>query len=416
MTAIEFFDLTSVENVVSTLISTPDKVIFIGENKNMKRFAPVFQAFLDRRGLTTVVEYRSVPQNDLPRTVEELSRIVEEEEDCVFDLTGGNDLALVALGMVYERYRDKKNIQLQRFNVRNSAVTDCDGDGQVVADDAPLLTVEELIGLHGGTIREEEEDHAGTFCWDLTPDFIEDVEMLWNVCREDPGLWNTQLNVLGAVAKQIIDGDPLSVSADLNTLQRLLPAQGTTYVDIRDLLRFLDSYGFIEDLEEDDGRVIFAFKNEQVRRCLIKAGTVLELKVLITANRLTEKDGTPCYTASMNGVFIDWDGALHEGGDDKKDTENEIDVVLLRGLQPVFISCKNGAVEDDELYKLEAVADRFGGPYVKKVLVATYLGKHGDSKEHFRQRAKDMKIHLVDGVHDMDDREFDKTIKQLVNS
>lgn len=67
--------------------------------------------------------------------------------------------------------------------------------------------------------------------------------------------------------------------------------------------------------------------------------------------------------------------------DEEKDTENEIDVVLMKGLTLIFISCKNGQVDDDELYKLESVTNRFGGLYAKKVLIATYLGKKTKSME-----------------------------------
>jgi len=38
---------------------------------------------------------------------------------------------------------------------------------------------------------------------------------------------------------------------------------------------------------------------------------------------------------------------------------------------PVFISCKNGRVNQMALYELDAVANRFGGKYVRKELAAT---------------------------------------------
>ena len=120
------------------------------------------------------------------------------------------------------------------------------------------------------------------------------------------------------------------------------------------------------------------------------------------------------YTAFKNGVYIDWDGKVASG--DEKDTVNEIDVILMKGMIPVFVSCKNGNVEEDELYKLDTVASRFGGTYAKKVLIATKLGKKPGGVEHFKQRARDMKIHLIDGVHEFDDARFQKMIMNLGNS
>lgn len=414
MTAIEFFNRTPLDNVVSSLTTVPDKIIFIGENKQMKAFEGAFQTFLAKRGLEIEVDYRSVPQNDIDLLVKELSAIVETEEDCVFDLTGGEDLALVALGMVYQKYRDTRNIQLQRFNMRSGVVTDCDRDGTVVYTGKPTLSVEELIGLHGGVIREETEEHVGTYPWELTPDFVEDVELLWSLCRDDPGRWNAQLNVMGVLQKFVYDEDPLSILADMSALRAALFEADVRYTEIDDLLRFLDSYGLIEDLENDGQRIIFAYKNDQVRHCLAKAGTVLELKVLIAVRQLTGPEGTAYYSDSMAGVFIDWDGDLHSWADNEKDTENEVDVVLMRGMQPVFISCKNGAIEEDELYKLSTVTERFGGTYARKVLIATYLGKKADSMGHFRQRAADMKIQFIEGVHEFTDQQFLKMVKHLV--
>ena len=97
----------------------------------------------------------------------------------------------------------------------------------------------------------------------------------------------------------------------------------------------------------------------------------------------------------------------------EKDTANEVDVVLMRGIVPVFISCKNGEIKDDELYKFDAVATRFGGTYAKKVLIATYLNKKPASMKDFRQRAKDMKIKFIDGVHTLSDEKFEQIIKNL---
>ena len=120
----------------------------------------------------------------------------------------------------------------------------------------------------------------------------------------------------------------------------------------------------------------------------------------------------------MCGVFIDWDGELHDRLDDEHDTENEIDVVLMKGVMPVFISCKNGTIDGEELYKLVAVARRFGGKYVKKVLIATYLGRKADSDsmKHLRQRAKDMKINFIDGVHTLDSGEFYKMLRNITSN
>lgn len=303
-----------------------------------------------------------------------LSEIVEAEEQCVFDLTGGDDLVLVAMGIVYQKYSDK-NIQMQRFNVRNGIVTDCDNDGTIIYSGVPEISVEENIMIHGGVVRYEAEDDDRTFSWELSDDFVCDVDTMWNICKINPGLWNAQLNVLEAFDLFAADNSSLDVSVNISAVQDYLKTEGVKYVSIKGLLRALDKKRLIYAYMDDGQNVSFTYKNEQVKKCLTKAETILELKVLTSAKNLFGKDNESFYTDSMSGVYIDWDGNLHNIVDEEKDTENEIDVVLMKGMTPIFISCKNGHVDDDELYKLETVTNRFGGIYAKKALIATYLGR-----------------------------------------
>lgn len=413
MTAVEFYDRTPIENVISSLTTVPDKIIFIGDGKVMKKFDSVYRTFLEARGLNIELAYRNIKKNDLNNIVEVLSDIVETEEQCVFDLTGGEDLVLVAMGIVFQKHSNK-NIQMQRFNIRNGVVTDCDNDGTILYSGVPEVTVEEHIRLHGGAVRYENGNDDRTFRWELSDDFVNDIEKMWSICRTNPGLWNAQLNVLEAFETCMVEPS-LNVMVNISTIQEHLKYVGVKYVSIKGLLRTLDQKHLIYSYADDGQNISFTYKNEQVKKCLIKAGTVLELKVLIAANGLLNKDGTVFYTDSMNGVYIDWDGNLHDLTDEEKDTENEIDVVLMKGLTPIFISCKNGQVDDDELYKLESVTNRFGGLYAKKVLIATYLGKKTKSMKYFKQRAKDMKINLIDGVHQLSDEQFSKMVKHLIN-
>ena len=135
------------------------------------------------------------------------------------------------------------------------------------------------------------------------------------------------------------------------------------------------------------------------------------MKMLVTALDARNKDGELAYNDVVNGVYIDWDGEIHtEKG--VQDTENEIDVLMMHGIIPVFVSCKNGKIETEELYKLNSVAERFGGSYAKKVLIASSLGD-GKSDKAFRQRAKDMNIRIVDKITEKNDEELSSIIASL---
>ena len=102
----------------------------------------------------------------------------------------------------------------------------------------------------------------------------------------------------------------------------------------------------------------FNFKNRSVQQCLLKSGVLLELYITIIAESI-EENGQKIYNDVMMGAQIDWDGIKSPMSG--IDVANEIDVVLMRGLRPIFISCKNGSFLPEELYKLSAVAKHFGG-------------------------------------------------------
>ncbi len=417
MTIVEFFNRIPLENIISAVTTDPDKIIFIGDGKQMERTELVYWHLLDQLQLdNTDLDFIPVKTGDLDEIIQVLTEIVETEEDLVFDLTGGEDLALVAMGIIYERYKDTKNIQMQRYNIRSGVVTDCDNDGNVVSDYIPEISVDEMISVHGGKVRHMEDGGGkGTYDWIFTDGFMSDIEKMWEICKQDPGKWNTQANALGHYCA-IGCREGLDFYCNLNDAENRVTSGGNKFIMLPSFLNSLRNAGLISRLEITEKDVTFRFKDEQVKKCLTKAGLILELKVLIAGVSLENKDGTPYYTSFMNGVHIDWDGEIHFQFDEDVDVENEIDVVFMKGMIPVFISCKNGQVDVEELYKLDAVASRFGGPYAKKIVVATYLGKDTTSARYFLQRAQDMDIHVEENVHLLDDKKFSKMIKNLVNT
>ncbi|MBQ3225766.1 MAG: hypothetical protein IJB48_01775, partial [Clostridia bacterium] len=95
------------------------------------------------------------------------------------------------------------------------------------------------------------------------------------------------------------------------------------------------------------------------------------------------------------------------------DTKNEIDLLVMRKLIPIFISCKNGEVHKEALYELETVAEHYGGKYAKKMLLSTYVDNDDSSKGYILQRACDMGISVLCGIHDMSKAEIKERLRQL---
>lgn len=144
MTFIEFFDETCIENICVSLLKVPDRIILVGGDtgtlsKHIMRYDELFRA----RGQHVLFEKRVINKNNLFGIVEVLEAIINTYPDCHFDLTGGDDLYLTAMGIVFERYKEKK-INMHRYSIASDKLIDCDADGEVFAyDSLPVLTVAE---------------------------------------------------------------------------------------------------------------------------------------------------------------------------------------------------------------------------------------------------------------------------------
>ena len=412
MTYIEFFDKTSVVNICACLTNVPERVVFIGGDlKPMQRQAERYQQIFANRGHNIEFICKSVNKNSLSCVVETLKDIVNTYDNIAVDLTGGEDLMLVAMGIIQERYKDK-HIQLHRFNARNNTIFDCDADGCTIQKDSLSLTVEENIRAYGGDIVYVGEKENTTYLWDMNEEFIKDIANMWDICKENVRLWNTQIGVLEAAESCRLECEnPLITEANISAIKEKLAVLGAKYITNYQILNSLNVAGLIA-YHYDNELITIGYKNEQVKRCLTKAGQILEMKVFSIMKSLESEPGVPYYDA-MNGVFIDWDGRIHSVEENACDTENEIDIVAMKGIVPVFISCKNGYISTDELYKLKSVAERFGGEYSRKILIATAIDDSKDHDRHFRQRADDMNIRIIDNFVEMTDREMEKVLKNV---
>lgn len=417
MTYVEFFDTEISENIIGCLTVAPERVVYIGHSsKKMKRHIKNYRRVFEARGENIEFLYKTVAKNDLDGAVETIGEIVESYGECVFDITGGDELLCLALGIVKER-KVHKNIKITKYNLRTNTVYDCGKGTSEPCEGSPELTVEELIVLNGGNVIYGEADEDGkTYLWELDEDFVTDVDLMWSCCKKDFRLWNCQIGVFDAVLAVGKAGeDGLTVTANLTAVNSYLQRKNTSYKLYHEIRSFLLKYGLITAYDDRDGKTVtISFKNQQVKRCLSKAGTALEMKVFITAGGVCDENDEFIYTDAMNGVVIDWDGESHdEEKGEGYDTENEIDVMLMKGVIPVFISCKNGNFTAEELYKLNTVANKFSGRYGKKVLVTTALNSMGETGSYIRQRAEDMGIRIIDDVHLLNDEALEKKLSSL---
>lgn len=396
-TLIELFDECQIENIVSGLKYEPEKIIFVGFKETMKRSKiDALEKLFSNKNIKVDFEYEVVSRYDYQGIIDRLNMIVDKNNECCFDLTGGKELVLVAMGEVAAR----RNIPMIQVNIKTGDVIPVKCIDSLPESTEPSLSVEECIILNGGSVI-----HNGTdYNWQFSEDFIKDIDIIWNISKEDSRAWNRQSSIFSALDKVGRLDDDLSTYVDR---AKLLNQEIVT--NERIINQLMENH--LLNIFQVDGDIVrFKFKNNQVRECVTKAGNILELYLY----SLMKYEISAFYDDIDVSVIIDWDGIIHEKNNLIKDTINEVDIIATTGLIPLFISCKNGEVHKEALYELNSVAERFGGEYSKKFLFTTYLSLDINSKMHILQRAKDMNIEIIEGIDKMDKEELISIIKSRV--
>lgn len=405
MVIVESFEKTPIENMISVLAAKPDKVIFLGDAAYMRKPIQVYEKILKKKGIQTEILLKGIQKNNLNNILTVLTNLIEGEEELIFDVTGGEDLVLLAFGIIYERYKDTKRLKMQRFNVNTGRVLDCDYDNEVSFEDTFSMSIHDLIALYGGSVVPEEEQP-------MVENALEEVDKVWNLARRNGTKWNKVHSYLKELERKAdVSDELLEVKMDFTNVQSDIGEFKKKYQEVINLLNEFDKTGLVENLEICEGFVQYNYKNDFVKRCLANSGDALEMKCYCEALSLREK-GVPYFNDCCVGVTIDWDGVIHSKDENWKDTTNEIDLILMRGLIPVFVSCKNGKIGEEELYKLNTVAEKFGGKYAKKMLIATKLERDNHvAKMAYMQRAQDMGIVIIPDAGQLTSEEWAKVFR-----
>ncbi|MBR2937671.1 MAG: DUF1887 family protein [Oscillospiraceae bacterium] len=387
MTLIECFTKAHIDNIAACLRLRPQKLIFVGNTQEMTDPVERYKALFRRRGLDTAVALCNADEKDFGDLRAVLFRLISASEECVIDLTGGEPSVAMALGAALADLGEekRKTVRVERYDHQTDTVVDYIHDNRQEPAKAIHLTVEEMIALHGGGLFPD--------AYQLPADCTrKDLDRLWRVVAGMPKQWNEAVSLLKRFEKYSETKNPVRVS--LQDLWESIPALQEKEETVRELIEKLDKEGVVTD-QSSRNTLQYSYNSDFLRYCIHTQGNVLELKTLLEGRAVREA-GAPLFGDSRMGVKIDWDGDIPTSGFAFSGTRNEIDVLLMRGATPLFVSCKNGDVKPEELYKLHTVAARFGGPYARKMLVVADLDRKDDAAaEAFARRAWDMDIFLV---------------------
>lgn len=383
-TNIEFFDIEPIENLITCLNYKMDRVIYFGYKDTMtpERIGDTRKS-LKRLCSITDAKFIEVSKTNLDRMLERIEEEIKNERreghNCFFDLTGGEDLLLVAMGILSTKY----TMPMHQYQVRTNRLIvlngkDVPGIDKTGEERHVKFTLDDAIAIKGGVINYRQQKMSKSFL--NNAEFERDMAKIWRVVNDNPRRWNG----LSGVFKNLIyeeDGNLTVITNPGRLNQVLRKCSGINFRQTLVALRELGDYGILKAVQTEGDEIRFTYKNEVIRECLLDAGCPLELHTYF------EKKNSGRYSDCRVGVHVDWDGVMngHE-----EDVINEVDVLALEGFVTVFTSCKNGKVNQMALYELETVAGRFGGKYAKMELAATQKLSGA-----YEERAEEMEIKIL---------------------
>ena len=387
-TLIEIFDSKQFENIISPIsLKNINKVIFVGTKNTMsKDRIDNVESFLNLLMPEIITEYVFVERDNSDSVMKCLENIIKQNENCILDVTGGEDVLLVCAGI----FAQKHTLPIIRTNASDGNLTLIYGSAENISFKKCSLDISHFILLQGGNIRFSETiDH-------FTENDIIDIKELFSVNAANCEAYICFCNFVS----EFICAEDSTFSFHESELDKKSIASKN---HINFVINQLLTKKLIYETSQKADILSFRMRSALITACLKKSGNVLEYYTAIAL-----KKSKVNFNDIRVGTSVEWNdkGVRYE-------TQNEIDVLAVYNNFPIFISCKNGEVKKEALYELDTVSTTLGGAYCKRILVCTGISKNFSARRHLIERAKDMNIHLIYDVHK---NSFDNFLHYLENS
>ena len=390
-TLVELFDSCQIENIVSYLKFKPPKIIFIGfSDDDFTEKYNAIKKMIKKQNQAVAVEYVHVPRYNYQVIVQKLEKIIADNADCFFDLTGGKELVLVAMGSISTKY----NIPIYQIDIATNKIMPVSCCENFPKENNDSLTLLESITLNCGIL--EQQAVPG-----ITHNFMEAVQELWSIAKPNSRLWNIETKALITFEKNFAAvTDSCTITCALNDFR----AESHNFSA---LLHSLKRHNLIT-LQQHENLIRYQYKSDSVRHFLEKSGNILESYIYSVMKSIEKDCSDHIHDVSMQ-VVVRW---LEDG--QPSHTSNEIDVACMCGNIPAFISCKNGKVDKNALYELHTVANRLGGKYAKKILVVTDINSSLPAKAALLSRAQEMNIAVISDVDKLSEDKLKEQVKMAL--
>ena len=382
-TLIELYDERPIENVLGTEMFHPEETVYIcpPEVAGDKALRQALADYFALRGCEVRLTFVPVSLLDAGKVEKQLRRVLEEKEDCALDISGGTDAALFAAGAVCGEtpaftYSRKRNTFFEISNAPFARGLPC----------TVRLDAASCFLMAGGSLQPGREDNA------RLRDNLPRIDRLFAVYSAHRRVWNRQISYF----QRISSASDTDMTAEG---PRSCKADNALVTADEGLLTDLEKAGLICQLKVTGETVSFRFADDLVRFWLRDMGSVLELQVF----RACLAAG--CFDDVVLSAVVNWQG------NEKRDAvTNEIDVMAVRGVQPVFISCKTCEVRTEALNELAILRDRFGGKGSRAVIVTSAAADK--NRAVMRRRAAELEIEVIEWA----DLALDRLIGRLKGS
>ena len=382
-TLIELYDTTPIMNILSTVMFRPQEMILIcppevAEDQNLKCS---LRDFFEYKNCPVKLTLIPVSLLDAGKTERVLREVLDSHQDCAIDIAGGTDAALFAAGVASGEtpvftYSTRKNTFFEIKNAPFARGKPCDVH----------LDIASCLMMAGGTLLPGREDNAGLV------DMSDQIDKLFNIYSTFRPHWNRQITYI----QKISSSEPGILEAG----GMLKEKAGGKNVDANlEFFRALERAELILNLQITDDSISFRFPNEKIRFWLRDIGVVLELQVFRACH------AAGCFDDVVLSAVVNW----QSGKIQSDSVTNEIDVMAVQGIQPVFISCKTCEVHTEALNELAILRDRFSGKFARAILVTSGMTER--TRKPVRRRADKLGIELVE----WEDVGLESLIKRLHN-
>ena len=386
-TLIELYDERPIENVLASEVFKPRRTIFLcpQEVVQNKSAQEKMKKYFAHCGLNTEVLFMESSLYNSAKIEKQLRGIYEKYPDCVLDITGGTDAALFAGGRLCAEtdmpaftYSRKRRCFFGIHNATFGDELECNIQHKV----------EDCFLMAGGALREGRVDNS------ILSRYLDIVEPFFELYMKHRRDWTNIINWFQR-ATQTEKGAPVPLNVDADYTVK--GERGSRIDAPEAALEDFEKIGFISGLKIGNGRVSFKFKDTQIRAWMRDMGSVLELYAYKACL------DTGVFNDVVTSAVVDWEGDFASDN-----VTNEIDVMAMQGIIPVFISCKTCDISTEALNELAILRDRFGGKAAKAAIISAER-----CRNITRHRASELGITVFD-LDDLEDGKIAERIKAMM--